>query len=78
MEWTYANQRYSTEVVRDQNAGYAAVELYRTAATMRERIARVVFWDAQGQLFIETFGTEVPLIVAQKLIDEAKGIIMTG
>lgn len=40
-----------------------------------ERVARVVFWDAYGDFFFETFGTDVPAIVAEQLIAEARSSI---
>ena len=32
-------------------------------------------WDACGQFFLESFNTDIPVVVAEKLIAEAKATI---
>lgn len=39
------------------------------------RVARVVFWDACGQFYVETFQTDVPLDIFEEVIAEAKTAI---
>jgi hypothetical protein len=76
MDRNYARYRYTTKMVRDGQEGFAAVELHRALsgapADSEKRVARVVFWDAEGQFSIETFGEDVPLDIAEDLIAEAK------
>jgi hypothetical protein len=51
--------------------------LYRTThgSNQSVRVARVVFWDAVGDFFLETFNTEIPVQLAEDLIAEAKATI---
>jgi hypothetical protein len=39
------------------------------------RVARVVFWDAYGDFFFETFNADVRVKIAEQLIAEAKATI---
>ena len=60
--------------------GWSAIELHRAHENMSgasARVARVIFWDAQGQFFFEAFGEEIPLSIAEDLIAEAKVEIRT-
>jgi hypothetical protein len=41
-------------------------------------IARILFWDACGQFFVETLGSDVPLTILEELIEEARSTIKTG
>ena len=79
MHRSWAEYRYTTKRVDDPSEGWAAIELHRakngSAAT--NRVARVIFWDAQGEFFIEAFGEEIPLSIAEELIAEAKTEIRT-
>jgi hypothetical protein len=40
-----------------------------------ERIARVTYWDAGGQFSFEMFVKEIPLVIVEELIAEAKRTI---
>jgi hypothetical protein len=79
MDRNYAAHRYTTKVVSDHRDGFTALELHRTLcrdpADSPKRVAQVVFWDAAGQFFIETFGEDIPVDIAQDLIAEAKSVI---
>ena len=79
MEWDYAEHRYSTKLVADNRDGFAGLELHRTLrrdpADAPKRVAQVVFWDAAGQFFIETFGTDIPVAVAERLIAEVRSAL---
>jgi len=74
---THGEYVFTTKVVEDRREGYIALELLctRRAEGQESRAARVVFWDASGQFWLETFGTDVPLEIAEQLIDEAKRTI---
>jgi len=68
--------RYTTRLVHDNQQGNAAVELHRTPMDGNTiLVARVVFWDAYGDFFFETFGAQIPVEVANQLIAEAKSSI---
>jgi hypothetical protein len=75
MNRDYSNAHYTTFSVNDGKMGYAALELHRTAKGETKRVARVVFWDASGQFFFETFDVDIPLEIAEDLIAEAKKTI---
>ncbi len=75
MDRHYGNANYSTRSVNDRKDGFAAVELYRKTKEESKRVARVVFWDASGQFFFETFNADIPLEIAEELIGEAKKTI---
>jgi len=70
--------RYTTQLVHDNKEGNSAMELH--AARMGQnakKVARVVFWDAYGDFFFETFDHQVPVKIAEELLSEAKGAIKT-
>jgi hypothetical protein len=75
MNHEYGNARYTTSAVRDRKEGYAGLELHQTSKGDTKRVARVVFWDASGQFFFETFNSDVPLVIVEELIAEAKNTI---
>jgi hypothetical protein len=53
-----------------------ALELHMTRKDGTvERVARVVFWDAYGAFFVETFGHQIPVVIAEELMIEAKATI---
>jgi hypothetical protein len=73
MDRQYGIFRYTTRLVHDDKEGNSALELLATRndADMK-RVARVVFWDAYGEFFFETFESQIPVPVAEQLIAEAK------
>lgn len=75
MDRDYSNAHYATVLVNDRKEGFAALELHRRIKGESKRVARVVFWDASGQFFIETFNFDIPLEIAEDLITEAKRMI---
>ena len=77
MERDNADSHYASAFVEDRRQGMAGVELYRTRSGCRDRVARILFWDASGQFAVETFNFEVPLDVLEQLIAEAKGMVKT-
>jgi hypothetical protein len=79
MDRVFSIYRYTTRLVHDDKEGSSVVDLYaarKDAAT--KRVARVVFWDAYGDFFLETFGAQIPVVIAQELVAEAKATIKTG
>jgi hypothetical protein len=70
--------RFESEFVEDRRDGWAGFDLYRMEGKARDRVARVVFWDALGQFHIETFKGDIPVDIAEELIKEAKAAIKTS
>ena len=75
MKRDYSNAHYTTFSVNDRKDGYSALELYQTVKGETKRVARVIFWDASGQFFLETFNADIPLEIVEDLISEAKKTI---
>jgi len=76
MDRQYRIYRYSTRLVDDNKEGNSALELHMTRKDGTvDRVARVVFWDAYGAFFFETFGHQIPLKIAEELMIEAKETI---
>ncbi len=73
MNRDYGDSRYASVPVEDRRQGMAGLELYRTRGGCRDRVARILFWDASGQFSVETFNFEIPLDVLEELIAEVKG-----
>lgn len=63
---------YTTELASDNGEGWSALELHRSETWEKVLVARVVFWDAQGQFSLEVRVDELPLGVIEELIAEAK------
>lgn len=72
MDFKWEGDRYTTRFFDDTQQGCAGLELHRLADGSSQKVAKVVYWDAAGQFFLETFGFELPLSIAEKLIAEAK------
>lgn len=77
MNRQYGEYRYESLFVQDLKDGFAGLELYRQRRDDRERVASVIYWDACGQFFVETFGTDVPLTILEDLATEAKASVKT-
>ncbi|REJ85834.1 MAG: hypothetical protein DWQ34_28320 [Planctomycetota bacterium] len=79
MERQFGDVYFETSYFEDQNEGCAGVRLHRTRAGAQPIVAaEVVFWDASGQFFVETFNTDVPLEILERLIAEARERIDGG
>jgi hypothetical protein len=66
---------YATVLASDDEEGWIALELHRTANGQDVLAARIVFWDAEGQFSLEVRVDEVPLTIVEELIAEAKARI---
>lgn len=69
---------YVTESTSNKHEGYAGLELYQTINGNKKRVARVLFWDASGQFFLETFNVELPVDIVEELIAEARAAVKIG
>lgn len=78
MDLVHGHERYTSEQTQDHEEGWSAIELHRVAAGGNVLVARVVFWDAEGQFFLEMPSSELPLRIVESLISEAKHVIRTG
>ena len=72
MNRDWAGSRYTTLPVSNNKDGYSGLELYIASKDEKKRVARILFWDASGEFFFETFNTELPLNIVEELIAEAK------
>ena len=75
MKRQHGEDFFESEFREDRTDGCAGFDLYRTAGDKKEKVASVIFWDAMGTYFIQTFGTDIPLPVAEELIAETKAAI---
>jgi hypothetical protein len=64
--------QYSSVYVDEKKDGFCGLELYCASKGENQRVASVIYWDACGQFFVETFGTEVPLDILEALIAETR------
>jgi len=71
VEIQHGHERFSTNFVQDNVAGCAGIEVTCDGTV----IARVIFWDACGQYFVETIGRDVPLAVMESVVQEAKRLV---
>lgn len=79
MKKAWKGVEYSTKQVSDDLAGWTAIELHGTEPHGSSKLlARVVFWDAEGQFSFEMFREELPLIIVESLIQEARSAIDIG
>lgn len=77
MTFEYADSKYVTKLVSDNKAGFTGLELFRTRRSegVEHRVATVIYWDAAGQFYVETFGGDLPLEVIKKVAAEADGLV---
>lgn len=78
MDRQFGEARYASTFVRNQVDGCAGYDLMRIQYDNSTHIARILFWDACGQFFVETLGSDVPLTILEELIEEAKSTIKMG
>jgi len=71
VEIQHGRERYSTKFVHSNVDGSAGIEVIRAASV----VAKVTFWDACGQFYVETVGGDIPLAVMEAAIQEAKQLV---
>jgi heme-degrading monooxygenase HmoA len=74
MERKHAVALFRSMKVEDRDEGYIGLHLYREQAGSRQLVAKIIYWDAEGQFTAETMG-EVPLAILEELILEARGLV---
>lgn len=78
MNFKTGEVEYSSVYVDDKTDGFCGFELYRASEGKTQRIASVFYWDACGQFFVETFGSDVKLEILEELISETRERVKTG
>lgn len=78
MKKTWGRAEFTSALTNDNEEGWTALVLYRHSGGTTEQVARVVFWDAEGQFSLELSASELPLSVVEELIAEAKAEIKLG
>ena len=67
MEIQHGRKRYGTTFVQDNVGGSAGIEIVCDGSV----VARVIYWDACGDFFVETIGGDIPLAVMESAVQEA-------
>lgn len=75
MNQRYGQIHFRSKPFNDTEKGCAGIELLIITEGSCESFGRVIFWDATGQLLLETSNTEVPLDILEELIAEAKAFV---
>ena len=78
MNRRHKTEIYTTKTAQDPQEGWAALELLRTTHGVAQLVARVVFWDAEGQFVLDATSSELPLDVVDEFLAEARATIKTG
>ena len=72
MNTQFGRDRFWTSFVEDHKDGFAGVRLHREVDGQPSLAAEVLFWDAMGQFFVQTFDRDVPVSILESAIAEAK------
>lgn len=75
MDRNWGGHRFTTEFFQDLQFGGAGLKLHRTTNGKTDHVASVTFWDAEGQFFIQTVQSDVPVEIAQSLIEETMAMV---
>lgn len=78
MKMLHSAIAYCSESFDNPDLGSAGVRLLATSQGSTTCVAKITFWDASGQFFLEMGGPEVPLVVIEALIAEVKQQIPTA
>lgn len=68
---------YSTDLASNHEEGWTALQLHRQGGGQGSVVAKIVFWDAEGQFVLETSSVELPLSIVEEFITEARTTIKT-
>ena len=76
MKFQWVDAEFETKRVESRSDGFVGLELYRTGRDGHtKRVAAVIYWEATGHFFVETFGTDVPLGVIDRVVADAKKLV---
>jgi hypothetical protein len=70
----YGRTLYSMHMAEDADAGSTEFELMLTGGSPihSKRVGRILYWDTNRECTFETFGEDVPTMILEPLIAEAK------
>ena len=77
MQKQWKSALYSTELTVNHEEGWAALRLHKQAGGQDSVVAKIIFWDAEGQFVLEPSSAELPLNVVEDFISEARATIKT-
>lgn len=66
---------FESKFVADKQEGWVGFDLFCSGSDKSRCVARLIYWEANGEFLLETFDTDVPLVVIEELIAEAKSEI---
>ena len=72
MQRTFGRDTYVPTRHENHQEGRVAFDLHRHEGLSARRVVRLAFRDATGQFFVQTFDQEVPLVILEHLIAEAR------
>ena len=75
MDRQFGVYRFWTSRIEDRDEGWAGLNLHRQEGEQTAVAARVIFWDACGQWYVETLNGDAPVEIIEDLIAEAKALI---
>ena len=75
MDCRHGYEHYTSSFVQDNENGSVGMELYRTISGNKSKVAQVLYWDAAGQFYLQTFDAEIPIEIAEALIAETKAAV---
>lgn len=76
MDRTHGDAVFASAKVESKEDGYVGQELHCKRGGRIDVVAKVIYWDADGQYSVETLG-EVPLAILEELIVETKEMTPT-
>ena len=74
MDRTHGGAQFMSVKVENTEDGYVGQELHCKRHGTNDVVAKLIYWDADGQYAVETVG-EVPLAILEELIAETKLMI---
>lgn len=75
MEFQWGGVPYWSTAFEDNVGGCMGMELHRTTDGTTALVAKLTFWDATGQYWLETLGAELPLGVIDKLVTATRSLV---
>jgi hypothetical protein len=72
MKIEHSNIIYNTEHFEDAESGSIGIKLFIIKDLCLTEVAKITFWDATGQFYLEISAKELPLLVIEDFIVEAK------
>ena len=75
MDTQFARTRYLTSVFHNDADGCAGVDLWEVREDARIHVAKLIYWDAVGQYFLEPTKEEIPLQILNAMIRESTELV---